>query len=240
MTEKVVSLERAARTLNVQVRTVYFYVKQGKLRAGTYGKRTGVLEEDLLRLAELRKIKKEKGLPFRINKITIAQIMARLTVLESQNATMMRILNIKHDALNLTDPEWRGLYQMAEICAAKGWSPHEEQMWADTLVRMRLDNLEEISRIVEDEYPWRPFYKLASAMYLKAFSKDLLDQFAAAKANMHTLAVAWSNLKGDTIKKLDVMIEREATPRKRFLNLLDSQKAPDAPQEPYNPFKQKT
>lgn len=215
-----VTKEKAAAILDCHLVTIYKYIKKGYLRTETKGRHILVCEDDLLQFKKA----KDEPLPFPVNKITIAQLFARVTVLESYVSVIRRLLNIKYEPLSLTDPEIRNLYLMATEYAINGWPPHAEEMWADTFVRMKMEDLQQLEQVTEDPHPWRPFLRLAASMHTQGY--DHKDQFAAGRNNVHVLGSLWCQLKGESVKDFDLMVGKDGVPLKKVMNRMKRQKTP--------------
>lgn len=209
-------VEDAATFLGVNSRTVRRYISKGYLRSEYCHRKLMVYKSELLQL----KKDEEEPIPFPINRMSLARLHTRVTTLERHVATLMRILDVRYDPLNLTDAEMLSLYRQAEHLSLKGWSPYEEEPWSEYFLRMKLEDIEQCSRVSEDPHPWRAFLRLVSTMFLQPFNKDLRDNFAAGKNNLHGIAATYCQLKGESPKAADILTKRDAAPMKRLLNKL--------------------
>lgn len=213
---KLVTKGAAARMLNVSERSVYRYMRQGLLKV-TYSQNRALISiDDVLQLKHTWE-NKPKIPPSRES---VPFLIARVSVLEGQVAAMMRILNIKYEALNLTDPEFRVLHQMADVYSNEGWPPHAEEQWADTFVRMRLEDLEKLETCTEDPHPWRCFLRLATSMHLTPYNKELREQLSAGRNNILSIAGIWCTLKGEGPRTFDLLTHRDAEPVKKLMKQL--------------------
>jgi DNA-binding transcriptional MerR regulator len=217
---------KAASLLGVSSRTIFRYLAKGLLTPAYSGHNIGVWEEDVIKLKKLR----QQDAPTVMDKELVLRLMTEVETLKSQMATVLRILNVKFDPLNLTTPEYRSLYRMAEHYSTEGWPPQSEQQWADTFVRLRIDDLEEMKEASGDEHPWRCLLRLATTMHLNAYDKTLQDQLAAGKANVHNVAGTWCILQGETAAQFALITRRDAAPHRKLLRKLGkTRKAPTVP-----------
>jgi DNA-binding transcriptional MerR regulator len=207
---------KAASILGVSSRTIFRYLEKGLLVPAYCGSGIGVWEEDVLKLKKLR----EQDAPTAMDRELVMRLLAEVETLKSQMSTVLRILNIKFDPLNLTTPEYRSLHRMAELYSNEGWPPQAEQQWADTFVRLRIDDLEEMKDASGDEHPWICLLKLVTTMHLNAYDKSLQDQLASGKANVHSVAGTWCILKGKTAAEFALITRREGAPNRRLVRKL--------------------
>ena len=216
MGQKFLRKERAAALLGCSTRTVFRYLQRGLLQPAFDGKNIGVWEEDVQKLKKAR----ELDVPTALDRELVLKLMAQVETLQAQMATVMRILDIKFEALNLSEPEYRVLHKMAEVYSVEGWPPHAEQQWADTFLRVRFDDLEMLERATEDPHPWRSLLRLATSMHLNSYDKGLRDQLAAGKTNLQHVAGIWCTTKGETPKTFDLLMQRDAAPVKKLMRQL--------------------
>ena len=160
--------------------------------------------------------------PFTFNKDMMGMLLAKVQTLESQMSAVMRILNIRHDALDLTGPEYKNLHIMAEHYSTEGWPPHAEETWADLFVRFRIEDLEQIAQVTDDQHPWRPFLKLVSTMHLNSYDTTWRNQLASGKTNIFQVAGIWCTLKGETSKTFDLLVKRDAEPSRKLVRKLQN------------------
>lgn len=225
MGTKFLKKERAAALLGVSRRTIFRYLERGLLKPAFDGKQIGVWEEDVLKLKNAREI----DAPTALDRDLVMKLMVEIDTLQGQMATVLRILNVKFDALNLTDPEYRSLYAMIDTYSVQGWSPHIEQQMADTFVRLRIEDFERLEAVTGDPHPWRPILRLATTMHLSAFDRGLQDQLAAGRSNVHNISGMWCTLKGSSPKAFDLLVQRDAAPVKKLLRQLAKNQIGDPP-----------
>jgi len=217
---------KAASLLGVSTRTIFRYLKKGLLTPAYFGSTIGVWEEDVIKLKKLR----DQDTPTAMDRELVMRLMTEVETLKSQMSTVLRILNVKFDPLNLTTPEYRSLYRMAEHYSAEGWPPQSEQQWADTFVRLRIDDLEEMKEATGEAHPWICLLRLATTMHLNAYDKTLQDQLAAGKANVHNVAGTWCILQGETAAQFALITRRDAAPSRKLLRKLGrTRKVQDTP-----------
>lgn len=213
MSGKILTKKRAADILGLSERSVYRYMQLGRLRVVYEGKMSGIPEEEVYKLKQVL----TGPTP---SKLDVSMLLARVLTLENKVAVLERIANVHYEPLNLTLPEYRTLHQMAEVFATQGWAPHVEEQWADTLVRLKLEDLEKLEEALEDPHPWRAFLKLASSMHLNCYQTELRPQFAAGKNNVVSIATIWCTLKGESPKTFDLLMERDASPNRKLMKKL--------------------
>lgn len=199
-----VTIDKAAEFLGVSRRSIYVYIKRGHLRTKKEGIGSTVLREDLLTYKELRA---RNDLPYPINKMTVGRLDARVQMLEKQLSVVLRMLDLRHEPLGLNATELSSLYVMCAHHITNQWSPHDEQIWMDTFIRITLEDFEEMIKVVEDEHPWRPFYQLSKAMLQSPCNMDNKLQLNAGKANIEKIANVWANSRGASIRKVAKLIK---------------------------------
>ena len=207
---------KAASILGVSSRTIFRYLKKGLLVPAYCGNTIGVWEEDVIKLKKIR----EQDVPTALDRELVMRLLTEVETIKSQMSTVLRILNIKFDPLNLTPPEYRSLYEMTEIYSNEGWPPQAEQQWADIFVRLRIDDLEEMKEVSGDEHPWRGLLRLATTMQLNAYDNNLQNQLTSGKANVHNVAGTWCILKGESAANFALITRRDAAPNRRLVRRL--------------------
>jgi hypothetical protein len=210
---KFLTIKQAAKLLEVNQRSIYRYAKRGILQARCEGRHTFVAEEDVLTMLK----GKRDLLSSPLNRGVIGKLQAEVQTLKTQMAAVMRILNMKYDPFSFTVPEYEHLYRAAEQLSTTGWSPHEEEMWAEYFVRFRTEDFEKIEIAVGDKHPWRPFLRLATSMHVNPYNKDLTDMLAAGRTNIQQTAGVWCVLKEESPRTFDILQERDATPLKKLM-----------------------
>ncbi len=220
MSNKVLTRERAATLLGCSTRTIQRYLKRGLIKPAFVGRKMGVYEDDILNLRNAREIEN----PTVLDRDLVMKLMVKVETLESQVATMMRILNVKFEPLNLSDPEYRNLYAMIDAYSIQGWPPHVEQQMADLFVRFRIEDLEKMEAVTGDQHPWRPILRLAVTMHLGPQDQGLRDQLAAGRTNVHNVSGMWCTVKGDSPKTFDLLAKRDAAPVKKLLRQIGKQR----------------
>lgn len=218
---KFVSREQAMSVLGVSMRTLYRYVQRGILKAEFRGRHMFVDEDSLLLLRK----GKHDLLSSPMNQTIIATLLTRIQILETHMATVMRILNVRYDPLNLTLPEYEHFYHAADQQSREGWPPHMEEQWSEFFLRLKVEDLEKLEAIVKDKHPWRPFLRLAATMHINPWNKDLRDLFAAGRNSIQQVASVWCVLKEESPKTFDILLEKDAAPFKKLVNRMEKQQA---------------
>ena len=163
-----------------------------------------MLREDVSTLRDIN----NRSLPYPINRTTIGRLDARVQVLEQQMSVVLRVLDLRCEPLMLTSSQLRALYYMAQHHLDEQWSPHEEEMWLDTFVRINMGDFENMYKMVEDEHPWRPLYQLCNAMLQAPCEPNNKLRLTAGRANLEKIAYIWATTRGVTDKSLSKLIEK--------------------------------
>ena len=216
MGSRFVTKEQAAKVLDVSVRTISRYIRKGALQAECRGRRMLVNEEDVLSL----KKGKRDPMSSSMTRDIIAKLQVEIQTLKTQMATVMKILNVRYDPLDLTIPEYTFLYQAAEQLSIDGWSPHMEEQWSEYFVRLQIEDLEKLEAVTNDPHPWRPILRLATTMHLNPYNKVLQDVLAAGRNNVHQVASVWCVLKEESPRTFDILLDRDTAPLKKLLRRL--------------------
>lgn len=212
--------DKAAVLAGVSERTLYRYARKGLIRTEREGRRTLFNEEDILQIKKGRR----DVLSTPINRDIITKLLSEVQTLKTQMSTVMRILNIKYDDLNMTAPEYERFYMTAEQYSLEGWPPHAEEMWAEYFVRIKVEDLEKLEKITNDPHPWRPFLRLAATMHVNPWNKDLTELLAAGRTNIHQVAGIWSVLKEESPRRFDMLAERDGAPNNRLIKRMERSK----------------
>lgn len=210
---KWLTIQQAAKLLNVSDRSIYRYATRGIFQSKCEGKNTFVLEDDVLNWKKGRRDLLSQPLERDI----VQKLMAEVQTLKTQVATCMRILNIRFDPFNFTIPEYEHLYRTADHLSTHGWSPHDEEMWAEYFVRFRVEDFEKIELATQDKHPWRPFLRLATSMHVNPYNTELSDMFAAGRTSLQQVAGVWCVIKEESPRTFDILKDRDATPLKKLM-----------------------
>lgn len=217
---KYITVNEAAKLLDVAKRSIYRYAKRGLLKCKYEGVHTFVAEEDVLALNKGRR----DLLAFPLTRDAVAKLTGEVQTLKTQIATCMRILNVKYDAFTFTAPEYDALYKSAEQAIADGWPPHVEEMWADYFVRFRIEDFEKMELATGNKHPWRPFLKLASSMHVALWEPALTDLLGAGKTNLQQVAGVWCMLKEEDPRESSNLVTRESAPSRRLMRKVQKSK----------------
>lgn len=227
---KYVTVKQAARILEVSTRSIFRYCKRGVLQSKCEGRHTLVLEDDVLVMKKGRR----DALSSPLNRDIISKQQAEIQTLKTQMATVMRILNVRYDPFAFTVPEYENLYRTADRLSTEGWSPYDEELWADYFVRFRVEDFEKLELATNDVHPWRPFLRLAASMHANPYNSELRDLLGAGRNNIHQAAGLWSTQKQESPRIFDSLLERDAAPLKKLMRRMqkatdkDSDKGPGA------------
>lgn len=193
-----ISIDKAAEALQVSKRQIYKYIAKNQLSALQEGKQRSVSRKDVKALIECKK----KGISRVANGMTVARMDAEIQLLRKQVDILMRLNNIRYEPLDLDENEIVNLHDMAKHNLKIPWSPHEEIMWCDVFVRLRLEDLEKISQYEGYEDPWRPFLALSKAMFDSPHSIDNKLILSSGKDNIERISFIWA-------RKLDMKDARQ-------------------------------
>ena len=210
---KYITKREAAALLDVTDRTITRYMNKGLVRFEYREKVAYLLEEDVLRLDKGRK----DPLGFPLNRDIIEAMRVDLDALRGQMAVVLRILNLRHMELSLTDVEYKNLYDGANQLAAEGWPPHSEEQWSDLFLRLRVEDMKKLEEVTNDPHPWRAFLRLATSMHLRPWEKNLREIFAEGKKRIERVAGMWCVLRGESSKDFDMIAKHHAAPFKPTL-----------------------
>jgi len=227
MGSQFLSREAAVKRLKISKATLYRHIRKGYLRTRPVGNTIEVSVKDIEQLERSEKV----GIPFPVNKLTIANLAATVRRLERDLETVVRILNIRHEKLNLTETELVHLYKVVDQYSKKGWSPHVEEPLAGYFMRLRYDQLETLSTKIKDPQPWKPFFRLASTMAKSPYNKELEDLLEKGKENIDSLSKLWVEFHGGSEKRFEALVRDGAKPIKKLLRYLVKQQTP--PKSPY-------
>jgi DNA-binding transcriptional MerR regulator len=202
-----VTIGKAMEALEISRSQLYRYIRRGHLTTVKKGQQQLVSRKDIQTLLDLRN---SGNPPYAINKTTIARLDAEVRMLRKQLDTVMRILDLRHDPIKLTAPELLSIYRMANHFLTQPWSPHDEESWSDTFIRIQLSDFEKMSEITQDEHPWRPFYSLVKAMFENPHDEGKKLIFSAGKANLERIAHIWcQTIKEGDAKSMDRLIRED-------------------------------
>jgi excisionase family DNA binding protein len=216
MGSKYLTVKQAAALLGVSTRAIYRYARRGLLQTKLEGRHTFISEEDL----RLVKKGRHDALSSPVKRDIIAKLQAEVQTLKMQMSTVLRLLNVRHEPLNFTAPEYQNFYQTAEQLSMDGWSPHAEELWAEYFVRLSVEDLEGIEAATGDKHPWRPLLRLATTMYLSPYNKHLADMLASGRTNVQHVAGVWCVLHEESPRTFDLLQERDAAPLKKLIRRL--------------------
>jgi hypothetical protein len=221
MGNQFITKEQAADLLDCHIKSIYRYAKRGLVRSKFEGKRFLVNYEDIL---TLRKGRRDPiNSPY--TRDTINLLLNDVQTLKTQMSTVLRILNINYVPLNLTDPEYRNLYLMAEQFSMEGWSPHVEEQWADVFIRLKIEDLDTLERVTGDPHPWRHFMRFVTTMHIRPWNAGLRDMLGSGRSNVHQIAGIWCVMKDKSAKEFQLLVDRDAAPVKKLIRRLSKEQS---------------
>lgn len=179
------TVAKAAEALEVSERTIYNYIQKGQLVDRLEGKQRFVSRKDVKALIDA----KTNGVSRAVNALMVQRLDAEVQVLKKQVETLMRLFDLRYDTLDLNEEDMTNLFDMATHHMSHPWAPHEEAMYCDVFVRLRLEDLEKVAR----PEPWRPFLSLSKIMFEQPYNPDNKSLLTAGKENMEKLAFVWAN-----------------------------------------------
>lgn len=219
-----ITIPKAADALGVSVRQVYKYIAKGQLTTLKEGKTVSVNRKDVRALIECKKL----GIPRAVNAMSVARIDAEVQILKKQVETLMRILDIRYEPLELDRDDLVNLHDMALHNLKIPWSPHEEIMWCDVFVRLRVEDLEKIAEKEGYENPWRPFLALSRVMYNHPHDSGNKTILAAGQSNVEKIGFAAAQkLEGLEAKDINHLLKKDSVLVGRMDRKLERQQKSD-------------
>ena len=150
-----ITIDEAARYLNVSTRTISTYISQGIL---SYHKKQGNNRKyiDTNELHDF-KLAKESG-EFSTKKFK--ELQCRVRKLEAQIDVLMRILDTKQMPLGLSTEEVVELHDTAYSCSHAALSIEYAEAWLPILMRIDENDFSSIEQGLKTDKPWAPFLDL--------------------------------------------------------------------------------
>ena len=153
-----ITIEEAARYLNVSKRTISTYISQGII---TYHKKQGsnrkfISPEDLHDLLEA----KNSG-DFSVK--NFKQLQARVKRLESQLKVVLKILDTNQIALGIQPEEGAELLSAANATLESAYTDEHVEAWLPLLMSIDEFDLDNIQKGSKTDKPWYPFVSLCVA-----------------------------------------------------------------------------
>jgi excisionase family DNA binding protein len=180
-----VSIAEAARQLGVSERTIYRYVRRGRLRQATQGSQRGVRRDDL---EQLQRSVEDPALP-PVNKLTLAYSFNQIRLLRQEMDLLVQTIDLGRPPLDLSPEQLvahhaaaRRRVQDADITAGRDW--------IEFLLRLRDGDLKVIERKTGDPHPWIPFYELVE-MLRSPGDERTMRLIGAACSHIEKLVFAW-------------------------------------------------
>lgn len=226
MGSRLLTKKEAAQVLGCSLRTIFYKIQRGELRAVVDGPLVCVEEEDVIALRDMkRKSDGDKTRPFAINAQTLMRHDAEIRVLRQELDQVLRILNVRREPLKVSDLEITSLYKTAEQYASEGWPPQIEEMWASYFLRIQVSHFAQIESMTKDEHPWRPFLRLVKTMVLRPYNTELALQLASGRDHLQGMVTVWFEIRRIPPRRLDAMLRDEGNPNKRLLGVLERRQA---------------
>lgn len=158
--DNTMTVQEAARFLNVTERTIRNYTKKGLLSKEKSGRETRLRAEEVASLKE----DMESAAPI-VTREEILRHRAKIRRLESHMEVVLRMLDAKDAPLGMSIAYSAELYQFACSHLKKSsWEVAEMSPWTEIFDRLSEDDLETISKATDDPHPWRTFLKLCTSM----------------------------------------------------------------------------
>jgi excisionase family DNA binding protein len=183
--------DNAAKALNVSERTVYRYLREGKLRPYVRGATHGVRTEDVQALLHPED---EGGTP-PVNRRTLARMHREICELREVLERCREALNLRWTPLDLSAAELVRLYDEARLFFPESCQLRDVETWGTRLVRMRERDLALIEQGTSEPHPWIPFCALVGGLGGCVSEKQLPTRLAglvsAAQQNINTLSYIW-------------------------------------------------
>jgi len=164
MSTDLMTLQEAARHLDVCEKTVRNYVKNGYLSGMKKARSVRVWLDP----AEVESFRIEKAASRQrsvVSREEVLQMKARLRRLESQVRTLLTIMDAKNEPLDMPSGYARDLHaSCVEQLKYTGWDIGEMETWVSIFLRIDEDDFETIFKTTEDPKPWLPFMQLCASM----------------------------------------------------------------------------
>jgi len=209
------TVEEAARYLNVTDRTVRSYIKQGFLIATKKpGSRRRWLNPE--EVEELRREKKE-ALHSLVSRKEIMQLRAKMRRLEAHMEVVLRILDAKSNPLRMSAGYSRELHTacLGQL-AREEWDVSEIDAWSEIFLRIDEDDFLRLRESTQDQKPWIPYLRLCVSMTVSITSKSsyasslelqsLHKKMSEGRRRMRVAAVIYA----ETHTGVDVDLQRYA------------------------------
>lgn len=154
-----ITIDEAARYLNVSTRTISTYISQGII---SYHKKQGsnrkyIKAEDL---HDLRHAKEEETFSVKNYK----ELKAKVSRLEAQIELLMRIIDTNTIELGITEESGKELFAAALSTLDSTLTEEHATAWLPVLMSLNEFDLEKIQKATNTDKPWYPFLSLCVAL----------------------------------------------------------------------------
>lgn len=154
-----ITIDEAARYLNVSTRTISNYISQGII---TYHKRQGSNRKyiDSSSLHDLKEAKEQDD--FSVKRFK--ELVVKVKRLEAQLEVVLKILDTKQVPLGINEDSGKELFNTALATSDTTLSVDHVEAWLPILMSIDEYDLENIQKGTKSDKPWLPFLELAIGM----------------------------------------------------------------------------
>ena len=164
--DNTMSIQEAARFLEVTERTVRNYINKGLLSKTKVGRKVLLVPEEVVSLKE----DMDSVAPI-VSRQEMLHHRAKIRRLESHMEVVLRILDAKDDPLTLSEEYSAELYNLAgEQRKSGSWSVDQIKPWIEIFNRLSENDFEVMQKATKDLHPWRVFLKLCTSMMAQVVS----------------------------------------------------------------------
>lgn len=185
-----ITIDEAARYLNMSTRTISKYISQGLV---SYHKKQGS-KKKYLDSAEIHDLKLANG-ESEFSTKKFRELQARVRKLEAQIDVLMRILDTKQLPLGLTEDECVELFTAAEASANERLTVNHVDAWLPVLLRIDENDLSTIEKNIKTARPWVPFLDLCLSLIVFVTSHKEYNMSLELQASHKELAEARRRLR---------------------------------------------
>lgn len=150
-----ITIDEAARYLDVSTRTISTYISQGII---TYHKKQGS-NRKYIKAEDLYDLKEAKACgEFSIKKFK--QLQARVRKLEAQLEVVLKILDTNQINLGITEESGAELFEAAQATLESVLTVEHVEAWLPIMSSIDEFDLEKIQTATKSDKPWYPFISL--------------------------------------------------------------------------------
>jgi hypothetical protein len=158
----------AARALNISTRQLTNITKEGHFHVTKVGNKL------YYALSEILDYKKRKTNSVEFTKETMNSLYAKNNRLEERIKMIERVLDMYYEPLQLTNLQLHALYKSAKEYDFNH-SSRSLQSWGEIFLRLNDEHFMQLSKYLEEDHPWKPFYEIAYIAYGIARRKEFLE-----------------------------------------------------------------